>query len=268
MSDTDAVFAGSIPAAYDVYLGPIIFEPYATILATRLAETNPRRVLETAAGTGIVTRELVRILPDTAAITATDLNQPMVDFAAKKVAAERVSWRQADAQSLRFADDAFDAVVCQFGVMFFPDRLAAYCEVRRVLRPGGHFVFNAWDRIEENEFAALTSSAVASLFPNDPPQFLERTPYGYFRIEEIRADLEAAGFTGVATETVEARSRAPSPRHPAIGFCEGTPLRNEIEARDKKRLGEATDAATAAIAKRFGTGAVDGKIQAHVIVAV
>ena len=141
MPETDVVFAGSIPALYDRYLGPIIFEPYATILAARVAGMDPRRVLETAAGTGIVTRELVRILPNTTAITATDLNQPMVDFAAGKIVAEKVSWRQADAQSLPFEDDAFDAVVCQFGVMFFPDRLAAYREVQRVLKPGGHFVF-------------------------------------------------------------------------------------------------------------------------------
>src|SRR5581483_1821741 len=161
MPETDVVFAGSIPALYDRYLGPIIFEPYATILAARVAGMDPRRVLETAAGTGIVTRELVRILPNDTAITATDLNQPMVDFAAGKIVAEKVSWRQADAQSLPFEDDAFDAVVCQFGVMFFPDRLAAYREVQRVLKPGGRFVFTVWDRIEENEFAELTTGAVA-----------------------------------------------------------------------------------------------------------
>jgi ubiquinone/menaquinone biosynthesis C-methylase UbiE len=268
MTAADSIFGGSIPALYDQYLGSLIFEPYAAILATRLAELNPKRVLETAAGTGIVTRELARVLPKSVAITATDLNQPMVDFAAGQMAAERVSWRQADAQSLPFEDGAFDAVVCQFGVMFFPDRLAAYREARRVLKPKGRIVFDVWDRIEDNEFANITQGAVAALFPDDPPQFLARTPHGYFETSRLRSELEAAGFTNIALETIVARSRAPSPRDPAIGYCQGTPLRNEIEARDKDRLGEATDTAASAIAKRFGTGAVDAKIQAHVIVAV
>jgi SAM-dependent methyltransferase len=267
MPGTDTKFTGSIAANYDRYLGRLIFEPYAAILATRVAERAPRHVLETAAGTGIVTRELVRVLPNTVAITATDLNQPMVDFAAGQIAPERVAWRQADAQSLPFEDDAFDAVVCQFGVMFFPDRLAAYREVARVLKPGGHFIFNVWDRIEANEFPHLINREVATLFPDDPPQFLARTPYGYFEISRIRDELEAAGFGGIGAETIEARSRAPSSRDPAIGFCQGTPLRNEIEARDKNRLVEATAAAANAIARRFGTGAVDGRIQAQVIVA-
>ncbi|MEA2976124.1 MAG: hypothetical protein QOF19_1644 [Alphaproteobacteria bacterium] len=265
---TDTAFSGSIPEIYDRYLGPLIFEPYAADLAQRLAVMTIESVLETAAGTGIVTRALARSLPATASIVATDLNQPMLDSAAARESSARVTWRQADAQSLPFKDQSFDTVVCQFGVMFFPNKRAAYREALRVLKPGGRFLFNVWDRIEDNEIPHVVIEALAAVFPQDPPRFLARTPHGYHDPRVIRDDVEAAGFTHVEIETVEKRSRAPSPRHPAIGFCQGTPLRNEIEARDKSRLEEATDAAATAVAARFGAGMVDGKIQALVITAV
>ena len=266
MAQTDRVFSGSIPALYERYLGPLIFAPYASDLAARVAGARPRRVLETAAGTGILTRALARALPS-AEIVATDLNQPMLDFAARQEGTAGIVWRQADALKLPFDDGTFDAVACQFGAMFFPDRAAGYREARRVLRPGGRFVLGVWDRIADNEFAEIVTSAVAALFPADPPSFLARTPHGYHDMSIIRRDLSAAGFGDVEIETIAHRSRAPSPRDVAIGYCEGTPLRNEIEARDPTRLDEATEAATAALAARFGSGPVDGKIQAHVIVA-
>jgi SAM-dependent methyltransferase len=165
MSDTDRTFAGSIPAIYDHYLGPLIFEPYATDLADRLAQISMGRVLETAAGTGIVTRALARTLSGGVDITATDLNQPMLDFAAAQTADQRVTWRQADALHLPFDDGSFDVVLCQFGAMFFPDRVAAYAEARRVLKPTGKFIFSVWDRIEENDFAAIVTQTMATLFP-------------------------------------------------------------------------------------------------------
>jgi ubiquinone/menaquinone biosynthesis C-methylase UbiE len=267
MSQSDRVFAGSIPELYERYLGPLIFEPYAALLAERVADAKPGRVLETAAGTGILTRSLARLLPEATAIVATDLNQPMLDFAAAQPGMARVSWRSADALALPFFDKSFDVVVCQFGAMFFPDKVAAYREALRVLRPGGCFVLSVWDRIEENEFAAAVTEAVAALFPGDPPSFLERTPHGYHDATRIEGELAAAGFARVAVETTARRSQAPGYRDPAIGYCQGTPLRNEIEARDVSRLGEATDAAAAALGSRFGFGAVDGKIQAHVITA-
>jgi SAM-dependent methyltransferase len=168
--------------------------------------------------------------------------------------------------ALPFGDGEFDAVVCQFGVMFFPDKPKAFAEARRVLRDGGVFLFSVWDRIEENEFADVVTNAVASMFPKDPPQFLRRTPHGYFDRHTIERDLLAGGFSEAARiTTLEARSRAMSPDVPAIAYCQGTPLRNEIEARDANRLADATDLAANAIAKQFGSGTVDGKIQAHIV---
>jgi ubiquinone/menaquinone biosynthesis C-methylase UbiE len=232
-----------------------------------LSALNPERVLETAAGTGIVTRALLRSLAAGASVVATDLNQPMLDHAAKQVSSSRVSWQKADAQALPFPDGTFDAVVCQFGVMFFPDKQKAYREARRMLKPGGRFIFNVWDRIEHNEFADLVTTAVAEMFAGDPPRFLARTPHGYHDKRAVIAEVKSAGFGNVAVETVTRRSVAPSCRDPAIGYCQGTPLRNEIEARDANRLVEATEAAASRISARFGNGPVNGMIQAHVITA-
>ena len=265
-SGTDKVFAGSIPKFYDTYLVPLIFEPYAADLVNRLASRSLSRVLEVAAGTGVVTRALASVLPERVAIVATDLNQPMLDQASALGTTRPVEWRQADAMQLPFQDGTFDAVVCQFGVMFFPDKPQALSEARRVLRPGGVLVFNVWDRIEENEFADTVTAALASVFPEDPPRFLARTPHGYHERSRIEQDLVSSGFSAPPEiVTLAARSRAKSPQDPAIAFCQGTPLRNEIEAHGASRLGEATDLAADAIGRRFGRGEVDGKMQAHVV---
>ena len=262
----DSVFTETISEIYERHLVPLIFEPYAALLSLRLAGTPLRRVLETAAGTGVLTRALASRLPAAVSIFATDLNQPMLDQAAATGTSRPVEWRQADAMSLPFGDGELDAVVCQFGVMFFPDMPKAFAEARRVLRDGGVFLFTVWDRIEENEFADVVTDAVASMFPDDPPQFLRRTPPGYFDRHAIERDLAAGGFSGAAEiTTLEARSRATSPDVPAIAYCQGTPLRSEIEARDARRLTDATDLAAQAVANRFGSGSVDGKIQAHIV---
>lgn len=263
---SDKVFSGSVPMIYEKHLVPLIFEPYAADMADRLASRALSRVLEIAAGTGVVTRRLAAVLPADVTIVATDLNQPMLDVASGIGTSRPVEWRQADAMQLPFPDGMFDAVACQFGVMFFPDRSKAFSEARRVLGPGGVFIFNVWDRIEENEFADTVTTAVASLFPEDPPRFLPRTPYGYHDRPTIERDLANGGFTRAPRiATVAERSRAASPRIPAVAFCQGTPLRSEIEARDASKLGRATDVATEAIADRFGRGSVDARIQAHVV---
>src|SRR6266851_6144560 len=261
MAATDKLFAGSIPELYDRFLVPLIFESYARDLALRLAEVKPQEVLETAAGTGVLTRAIVSRLPAPARIVATDLNQPMLDHAAAKQPGEsRITWRQADALALPFADQSFDAVACQFGAMFFPDKVQGYREARRVLKPGGRFFFNVWDQISENEFSDVVTQALAALFPHDPPRFMARIPHGYHDVEKIRAELTAAGFKEISIAAVDGKSRASSPREPAIAYCEGTPLRNEIEARDAARLADATKTAAEALERRFGTGPIEGRI--------
>jgi ubiquinone/menaquinone biosynthesis C-methylase UbiE len=268
MVASDKLFAGSIPEIYDRFLVPLIFEPYARDLAGRLANVEPHDVLETAAGTGVLTRAIAARLPAQARIVATDLNQPMLDHAAARERTPgRITWRQADALALPFEDQSFDAVACQFGVMFFPDKVLGYRQARRVLKPGGRFFFNVWDGIAENEFADVVTETLATIFPNDPPRFMARTPHGYHDVAKLREELTMAGFAQVSIETCGDISRAPSPRDPAIAYCQGTPLRNEIEARDPSGLEAATQACAKALALRFGSGSVEGRIQAHVITA-
>ena len=262
----DLRFAGSIPELYERHLVPLIFEPYAHDLARRLAAHPVRRVLEVAAGTGVATRAMARTLPHGTEIVATDLNPAMLDEAARIGTARPVHWQPADVMHLPLPDASVDAVVCQFGTMFFPDKPAAYAEMRRVLQPGGVLLFNVWDRIETSEFADVVTNAVAQLFPDDPPRFLARTPHGHGDPQTIVRDLTAAGFEQAPRiDCVTERSRAPNAESPAIAYCQGTPLRNEIEARDASRLDEATRVAAQAIAARFGSGPVDGMIQAFVI---
>ncbi len=266
MLSADKEFAGSVPELYDTYLVPLIFASYATDLARRLGARRPNRVLEIAAGTGVLTRELASALPSGVAIVATDLNQPMLDRASSVGTCRPVEWRPADAMALPFGDGSFDVVVCQFGVMFFPDKPRAFAEARRALAPGGALIFSVWDRIEENEFAATVTETLAGRFPRDPPRFMARTPHGYYEQDVIMQDLAKSGFARPPRiETLAARSRAASSRIPAIAYCQGTPLRNEIESRDAAGLAGATDDCDQALARRFGTGAVDGRIQAHII---
>ena len=243
----DRTFAGSIPEIYDRYLVPLIFDSYALDLASRLAEEGPLDVLETAAGTGVLTRANAACL-----LVATDLNQPMLDRAKGRQSLNgRIEWKQADALALPFENQSFDVVACQFGVMFFPEKVQGYREAWRVLKPGGRFHFNVWDRISENEFADTITEALAAVFPHDPPRFLARTPHGYHDVECIRAELNAAGFSDLSVDAVDHRSKASSPHDPAIAFCQGTPLRSEIEARDASRLRDATEQAAEALASRF-----------------
>ncbi|WP_456621666.1 MULTISPECIES: class I SAM-dependent methyltransferase [unclassified Bradyrhizobium] len=268
MSDADKVFAGSIPGIYDTYFVPLIFSDYADDIARRVAALAPSALLETAAGTGAVTRAVAAALPHGLRYVATDLNEPMLAIAAQRQRADpRISWRQADASALPFDDAGFDMVCCQFGAMFFPDRVKAYAETKRVLKPNGTFVFNVWDRIEENVFAHETTMALGKLFPDDPPRFMARTPHGYFDKAVIKANLEQAGFRHISIETLPAVSRAPTPDLVAFAYCQGTPLRGEIEARSGGDLQAATDAVTEAIRARHGSGPVEAKIQALVITA-
>jgi ubiquinone/menaquinone biosynthesis C-methylase UbiE len=268
MSSTDKVFAGSIPKLYDEHLVPMIFAVYADDIARRVAALSPSALLEIAAGTGAVTRAVAAVLPCGIRYVATDLNEPMLAIAAQRQADDdRITWRQADGMALPFGDAEFDVVCCQFGAMFFPDRVKAYGEVKRVLKPGGTFVFNVWDRIEDNALAQEATIALGTMFPDDPPRFMIRTPHGYYDRDVIRSDLERAGFRDIAIETRSEISHAPSAESVATALCQGTPLRNEIEARDAGGLQAATDAVAEAIRTRHGSGPIEGKIQAVVIEA-
>lgn len=267
MANSDLVFSGSVPELYTRYMGPMLFEPYADHLAGLIASLGSSEVLETACGTGIVTRALRRVLPETAAITATDLNQPMLDHARTLPGGAGVRWQQADAQALPFADASFDAVVTAFGVMFFPDKPGAFREALRVLRPGGRFVFTVWNRLETIELQFLAHTAVAALYPDDPPGFLRRTPCGYHDIPTIRADLAKAGITGADIETLQLTGRTAAARDAAIGFVRGTPLSAEIAARDRDGHDRAVQAVTEAIVARFGAGPIRAPMQAHLVIA-
>jgi ubiquinone/menaquinone biosynthesis C-methylase UbiE len=263
----DRLFTGSIPQLYDEYMVPLIFEPYAADLASRVAMLRPSCLLEIAAGTGVVTRHLSYSLAPEVRIVATDLNQAMIDRATSVGTSRPVEWRQADAMQLPFSDETFDAVVCQFGAMFFPEKPKAFSEAKRVLRSGGTFIFNVWDSIDQNEFAETVTFALQQMFPKDPPRFMARTPHGYSNTDVITQHLADGGFSRrPEIMTVAAKSRAASPSTPAIAYCQGTLLRSEIQARDPSGLIEATNLAIAEIGKRFGHGAVEGKIQAHIVI--
>jgi len=263
---SDTRFAGSVAEVYGQLMVPMIFEPYAQDLARRAAQLAPERVLETAAGTGVVTRALAMALPAHVTLTATDLNLPMLECAQRAGTCRPVQWQQADATQLPFEDRSVDLVVCQFGVMFFPDKPRAFAEARRVLRPGGTLLFNVWDRIEENDFPCVVMQALTSLYPDDPPRFLSRTPHGYFDLDEVARDLTAGGFDAAPCfETISHVSRAASAEAAAAAFCQGTPMRGEIEGKSGASLAQATTEAAEALRQRFGPGSIEGRIRAHVV---
>jgi ubiquinone/menaquinone biosynthesis C-methylase UbiE len=267
VSTGDSTFVGSIPALYDRHLGPMLFAPYAAHGASMLADLKAGRLLEVAAGTGIVTEALARRLPPAVEIIATDLNQAMLDHAARKLGMERVTFRQADALALPFPDASVDAVVCQFGVMFYPDRVRGHREAHRVLKPGGRYVFSLWDSLEHNPIPRCVVEAAAQHLPRNPPRFLARTPHGHHDPDVARRELGEAGFTRIELDVVTLPSRAPSPSDPAIGFCQGSPMRAEIEAAAPGGLQQTTDAVTAAVARRFGSGPIEAPMQALLLVA-
>jgi ubiquinone/menaquinone biosynthesis C-methylase UbiE len=264
---SDTVFAGSIPSIYDRYMVPLLFRPYAEAVAARTKALRPRRILETAAGTGVVTEALHRHLPD-AEIVATDLNPPMLDQATQRVRCDKVTFRQADALDLPFDDESFDLVVCQFGVMFFPDKVRGNAEARRVLREGGHYMLVIWDDVARNLATQVAGNAVAALYPDDPAAFYERLPFRYHDKAVIEEDLRAAGFETIEIETVELRSRASSARDAAIALTQGTPMRSEIEKRGPDALGAATDTAERVLRQFAGSDGFDAPMSAHIVTAI
>jgi SAM-dependent methyltransferase len=249
-------------AAYDEYLVPAVFRPYADDLAARVVRYQPKIVLELAAGTGALTQAIMAARPGMQ-IIATDLNAAMVDVGAARVPA--ATWRQADAMALPLSDASVDLVACQFGVMFFPDRPAAYGEVARALRPGGHFLFNCWGPLATHDVEVAVLAALADLFPDDPPTFLARIPHGYHDVARVDADLATAGFDAIQIETVELTCTGRNAADLARGYCRGTPLRAEIQ--DRGSLDAATSAVATALERDFGAGPVVGRMAALVVSA-
>lgn len=247
-----AQFTGDIPRFYDQHLGPIIFEPYAADLARRVAALDPANVLEIACGTGVSTVALRKALPAAARITATDLNQAMLDIARGKLAsAANIEFRQVDAMALPFADEAFDAVVIQFGVMFFPDRPAAYAEARRVLKRGGALLFNVWGPMSANPFAEIANADAIKFFPDNPPKFY-LVPFGYADVQQVYADLKAGGFGAVSHEVVRMQQTVPDWRRFAHGTIYGNPMIADIQASKTVKADDMVNSIASELEARFG----------------
>lgn len=262
----DVMFQGRVPELYDRLMVPLIFDVYAQDVAARVAALAPGDVVEIAAGTGAVTRELAKSLGPDTRVTVTDLSEPMLVVAQSRQAPDsRFRWQAADAMALPFADDSFDVAVCQFGVMLMPDKSVAYREARRVLRPGGRYLVAVWDRIERNVFAAAVEAALAETFPDAPVDFLRRLPHGYYDAAVIEAALAGSGFVDIAIETVVKTARADSALAAATAYCHGTPIRAEIEARSPGSLAAVTERVAAVLAKRFGDGPIEGPISALIV---
>jgi len=265
--DRNVVFAGEIPKNYDRYLGPVIFEPYAKDLVSRFKGKKPVRLLEIACGTGIVTRRLRDELPDSTEIVATDLNPDMFEFAkAKFKSGEKIRWQQADASALPFSDNSFGAVVCQFGYMFVPDKPAAMREAHRVLARGGTFLFNVWDSLEENPFANIAHTTIASFFDRDPPKFYE-IPFSLYEPKPVRELLQNAGFEKIEVFSESRPCRAKSAKEFATGLVRGNPV--GAEATERGVNPEDLIAAVAKeLAERFGAAPFESTMQAIVWAAV
>ena len=223
-------FSGSVPDHYERYLGPVIFEPYADDLVARLEPRDGLRVLEVACGTGIVTRRLCAALPGTATIVASDLNEPMLEQARVRAACCEIEWRQADAQELPFRDESFDVYVCQFGLMFLPDKVQGLREARRVLARGGLLLANVWLSGAENGHVPVLQSLLDRLYPDDTPTFLD-VPHGYHDADRIRDDLAAAGWEDATLDVVRLRATSRSAHDFALGWASGSPLSHQLLER-------------------------------------
>jgi ubiquinone/menaquinone biosynthesis C-methylase UbiE len=265
--DPNVIFEGSIPGNYDRYLGPAFFEPFAKDIAARLSGERPAKVLEIACGTGILTRLLRDTLAPAVQLVATDLNPGMFAFAEGKFSAnQNIKWQQADVVALPFPDGSFDAVVCQFGLMFVPDKQMAMRECYRVLSPRGVFLFNVWDSIERNPIGQIADQTIASFFDRDPPDFYE-LPFGFYEADRIRALLQRAGFKSIEPSLVTLPCRSSSAANLAIGLVRGNPVATAIEERGVD-VEDVIRAVSEKIAERYGVAPVESTMQALVWRAV
>jgi SAM-dependent methyltransferase len=266
MQEMELRFTGSVPANYDRLMVPLIFQPYANELARRAGVLRPHRILETAAGTGVVTQAMHEALPD-AEIVATDLNPPMLEVARERIRSEKVQFLEADAQDLPFKDEVFDLIVCEFGAMFFPDKVRGHSEARRVLRDGGHYLLAIWDRIDRNVLSGVAQKVLIDLFPDDPPLFLCDGPFGYSDPARIERDVREAGFHSIEIDTVHFSSRSASARDAAEALCFGTPMSVELQDRAPGSLDRAFEQIETSLRAFEGPSGVDAPMSAHIVTA-
>ena len=266
MTDHNAQFTGSIPAAYDAFLGPMLFAPYADDLTARLTFPPTAAVLELACGTGILTGRLRRALPATATLIATDLNEPMLAHARAKVPDAGITWQPADAQALPFPDSTFDAVACQFGLMFVPEKAHAFGEVRRVLRPHGQFAFNVWSSLAENPMGRIARETISRYFTGDPPTFYE-VPFSFYDESYIGELLRAARFEVVSCERVELEARSPTAQDAARGLVTGNPILRDVVERASAPPEEIIYAVAAALSAAGGAAPLRLPMRALVCLA-
>jgi len=262
MAGSDSKFVGSIPEIYDRCLVPFIFEPFAADFAKRLDVPGGGSVLELACGTGVLTRAILKSLPRDSRLVATDLNPPMLEHARRRLGADpRLEWQVADAMKLPFPDASFDRIVCQFGVMFFPDKPAALAEARRVLKPGGMLAFNVWDSVERNRYVEVSDAVVGSFFPSNPPPFFQ-VPFGYHDPAVLRSAMEGARFAKVSVEQVVLEGTSPTALDAARGLVEGCPLIVQIQERGVSDPGPIVTAVAAKLAEEYGDAPLRCKLAA------
>ncbi len=261
-------FTGSVPQTYHTYLGPMIFDAYARDMARRLTTRANDRILELACGTGIVTKEIARTMPPAATLLATDLNEAMINVARPFLGADpRVSYQAVDACSLPFADQSFDSIACQYGLMFFPDKVKSMQEARRVLKPGGRYILNVWDSLAHNPIPRTVHECLAARYSENPPQFLAKTPYGYFDRAEIERVVRAGGFTQCTIETIGFPSIAPAAEDAARAWLEGTPLFAALQERGVTDFTPIRKELAGVLAAKFGSSPCTSTMQAIVVTA-
>jgi ubiquinone/menaquinone biosynthesis C-methylase UbiE len=265
MADVTAAFTGKIPKNYDRYLASLLFDAFADDLVARVPVHDDVRILEVACGTGIVTRRLVDRLAGRGSIVATDLNEAMFAHARKGLPRRgEATWRHADGTSLPFESRSFDVVVCQFGLMFFPDKAAGAREAFRVLEPGGVYLFSVWDSLEQNPVQRLTHETIAAFFPQDPPKFYT-VPCSYHDVTVLETLLRDAGFEDVRCERVAKEGQSASATDAALGLIDGNPVCAEIMQRRPEALAEIKVAVAARLARELGDEPLRAPLRAVVV---